>query len=105
MMSPDHQFSFVLQSIAAILFAVGLLIVVFRRNFIIIIMGLELMLNAAALSLVGFSHHFSQIEGQVQMFFIITLAAAESAIGLSLLVHWYRQSGSLETTDAQLLKG
>ena len=99
----DHS-SFV-QILAAFLFCIGLLIVIFRRNLIVMLMGVELLLNAANLSLIGFSHHFSMIDGQLQAFFVITLAAAESAIGLSILVNLYRHIGSINTSDTQLMKG
>ncbi|MBI2522578.1 MAG: NADH-quinone oxidoreductase subunit NuoK [Bdellovibrio sp.] len=91
--------------LAAFLFALGLLTVIVRRNTIIILMGIEMMLNAANLSLVGFSHYLAQINGQVQVFFIITIAAAESAIGLSILVNLYRNFTSIKTDNAVTLKG
>jgi NADH-quinone oxidoreductase subunit K len=94
-----------LQILAAFLFTIGLLIVLTRRNTIILLMGVELMLNAANLSLVGFSHHLSHIDGQMQVFFVITIAAAESAIGLSILVNLYRNFGSIKTDMAMGLRG
>jgi NADH:ubiquinone oxidoreductase subunit K len=99
----DH--SSLVQVLAAFLFCVGLLVVIFRRNLIIMLMGVELILNAANLSLIGFSNHFSMIDGQLQAFFVITIAAAESAIGLSILVNLYRHFGGINTIDTQLLKG
>jgi len=94
-----------LQLLAAFLFTSGLLVVLLRRDTIMILMGIELLLNAANLSLVAFSKSSHMIEGQVQVFFIITIAAAESAIGLSILVNLYRNFGSINTQSANTLKG
>jgi NADH-quinone oxidoreductase subunit K len=94
-----------IQTLAAFLFVMGLLIVVLRRNTVMVLMGIELMLNAANLSIVAFSNSAAMIEGQVQVFFIITIAAAESAIGLSILVNLYRNFGSIKTQNANTLKG
>ncbi len=94
-----------IQILAAFLFTMGLLVVLLRRDTIMILMGIELLLNAANLSLVGFSNSSHMIEGQLQVFFIITIAAAESAIGLSILVNLYRNFGSIKTQSATTLKG
>ena len=94
-----------LQVIAAFLFTMGMLVVLMRRDTIMILMGIELLLNAANLSLVAFSNSFGMIEGQIQVFFIITIAAAESAIGLSIVVNLYRNFGSIKTQAATTLKG
>jgi NADH:ubiquinone oxidoreductase subunit K len=94
-----------MQLLAAFLFVMGMLIVLLRRDTIMVLMGIELLLNAANLSLVGFSHGNNMIEGQIQVFFIITIAAAESAIGLSILVNLYRNFGSINTQVAKTLKG
>jgi NADH-quinone oxidoreductase subunit K len=93
------------QILALFLFLIGLLIVTLRRNSIVILMGIELMLNAANLSLVHFSHSMGMLEGQIQVFFVITIAAAESAIGLSILVNLYRHFGSLKTNQATTIQG
>ncbi|MBL7666307.1 MAG: NADH-quinone oxidoreductase subunit NuoK [Bacteriovoracaceae bacterium] len=93
------------QVLAAFLFTVGILIVLLRRDTIMILMGIELMLNAANLSIVAFSKAAGMVEGQIQVFFIITIAAAESAIGLSILVNLYRNFGSIKTQKANTLKG
>lgn len=95
----------ILQGLAAILFTAGLLIILLRRNTMLLLLGLELMLNAANLSLISFSHSWQQVNGQVQVFFVITLAAAESAIGLSILVNLYRHFGEIRTDVATTLKG
>ncbi len=94
-----------LQILAAFLFCIGMLVVLLRRDTIMILMGIELLLNAANLSLVAFSKSAGMIEGQIQVFFVITIAAAESAVGLSILVNLYRNFGSIKTQSATTLKG
>jgi NADH-quinone oxidoreductase subunit K len=94
-----------IQILAAFLFCTGILVVLLRRDTIMILMGIELLLNAANLSLVAFSKSAGMIEGQLQVFFVITIAAAESAIGLSILVNLYRNFGSIKTQSATTLKG
>ena len=94
-----------IQYLAAFLFVLGTMVVILRRDTIMVLMGIELLLNAANLSLVGFSNASNMIEGQLQVFFIITIAAAESAIGLSILVNLYRNFGSIKTESATTLKG
>jgi NADH-quinone oxidoreductase subunit K len=94
-----------LQLLAAFLFTMGMLVVLMRRDTIMILMGIELLLNAANLSMVAFSKANHMIEGQMQVFFVITIAAAESAIGLSILVNLYRNFGSIKTQNATNLKG
>jgi NADH-quinone oxidoreductase subunit K len=94
-----------IQYLAAFLFSVGMMVVLLRRDTIMVLMGIELLLNAANLSLVGFSNSSQMIEGQLQVFFVITIAAAESAIGLSILVNLYRNFGSIKTETANTLKG
>jgi len=73
-------------TVSVVLFCLGLLGVIIRRNLIVMYMGLELMLNAANLALVAFSHFRDNLDGQVMVFFIITVAAAEVAVGLALIV-------------------
>ena len=94
-----------IQILAAFLFTVGMLVVLLRRDTIMVLMGIELLLNAANISLVAFSKSGGMIDGQLQVFFIITVAAAESAIGLSILVNLYRNFGSIQTQSATTLKG
>lgn len=95
----------IIQLLAAFLFTMGVLVVLLRRDTIMILLGIELMLNAANLSLVGFSRSMGMIDGQLQVFFVISIAAAESAIGLSILVNLYRNFGSIQTQTATTLKG
>jgi NADH-quinone oxidoreductase subunit K len=94
-----------IQVLAAFLFTVGMLIVLLRRDTIMILMGIELLLNAANLSMVAFSKSAQMLDGQIQVFFVITIAAAESAVGLSILVNLYRNFGSINTQKATTLKG
>lgn len=82
------------------LFSIGVMGVLFRRNAIIILMCVELMLNAANLLLVAFSAFEANIEGQMIVFFVIVVAAAEVAVGLALLISIYR---NLSSTDINLL--
>jgi NADH:ubiquinone oxidoreductase subunit K len=93
------------QLLAAFLFTMGILVVILRRETIMVLMGIELLLNAANLSLVGFSKSAQLLDGQIQVFFVITIAAAESAVGLSILVNLYRNFGSTKTLSANTLKG
>ncbi len=94
-----------IQLLAAFLFIMGMMVVLLRRDTIMVLMGIELLLNSANLSMVAFSRSAQMIDGQMQVFFVITIAAAESAIGLSILVNLYRNFGSIKTQDAQTLKG
>jgi len=90
--------------ISALLFALGLLGVITRRNLLIIYMSLELMLNAANLALVAFSRFNSNLDGQIMVFFIITVAAAEVAVGLALIVAIYRKRQTAQVEDLASLK-
>ena len=90
--------------VSAILFSLGLLGVIVRRNLLIIYMGLELMLNAANLALVAFSRFNNNLDGQVFVFFIITVAAAEVAVGLALIVALYRRRQTAHVEDLTVMK-
>ena len=91
-------------TVSALLFALGLLGVVIRRNLLVIYMSLELMLNAANLALVAFSRFNNNLAGQVFVFFIITVAAAEVAVGLALIVALFRKRQSTHVEDLANLK-
>lgn len=91
--------------LSAVLMAIGLFGVVTRKNAIVILMGLELMLNAANLAFVAFSRHHGNLQGQVFTFFVIAVAAAEAAVALSILVALFRLKGSVTLDDATELKG
>ena len=90
--------------VSALLFCLGLLGIVIRRNLIVMYMGLELMLNAANLALVAFSYFNADLHGQILVFFIITVAAAEVAVGLALIVAIYRKRQTTDVTDLTHLK-
>jgi NADH-quinone oxidoreductase subunit K len=90
--------------VSGILFCLGLLGVIVRRNLLIIYMGLELMLNAANLALVAFSRFNNNLDGQVFVFFIITVAAAEVSVGLALIVALYRKRQTAQVEDLTLMK-
>jgi NADH-quinone oxidoreductase subunit K len=90
--------------VSALLFALGLLGVILRRNLLVIYMSLELMLNAANLALVAFSSFNNIAGGQVFVFFVITVAAAEVAVGLALIVALYRKRQTAHIEDLTSLK-
>ncbi|MBN8247903.1 MAG: NADH-quinone oxidoreductase subunit NuoK [Verrucomicrobia bacterium] len=90
--------------VSALLFSLGLFGVLARRNLLVIYMSLELMLNAANLALVAFSRYHANLKGQVMVFFIITVAAAEVAVGLALIVALYRKRGTAHVEDLNSLR-
>ena len=90
--------------VSAVLFCLGLLGVILRRNLLVIYMSLELMLNAANLALVAFSRFNGHLNGQVMVFFIITVAAAEVAVGLALIVALYRKRQTAHVEDLASMK-
>jgi len=85
--------------VSAILFSLGLLGVTTRRNLLVLYMSLEMMLNAANLALVAFSRFNGKLNGQMMVFFIITVAAAEVAVGLALIVALYRKRQTAHVED------
>lgn len=91
--------------VSAILFAMGMMCILLRRNTLLVFMGLELNLNAANLALAAFSAFTGRVEGQVFVFFLIAIAAAEVAVGLAILVALYRRIQSVGTDDLRTLKG
>ena len=90
--------------VSAMLFALGLAGVIVRRNLLIIYMSLELLLNAANLALVAFSRFTNNLDGQVFVFFVITVAAAEVSVGLALIVAVYRKRQTVHVEDLRTLK-
>ena len=90
--------------VSVLLFCLGLLGVIVRRNLLVIYMSLELMLNAANLALVAFSRFSNNLDGQVFVFFTITVAAAEVAVGLALIVALYRKRQTAHVEDLTTLK-
>jgi NADH-quinone oxidoreductase subunit K len=93
-------------SVAAILFTIGIFgIFLNRKNVIIILMSVELMLLAVNINLVAFSSYLNDLVGQVFAVFILTVAAAEAAIGLAILVVYFRNRGSIAVEDINMMKG
>lgn len=90
--------------LSAIVFLTGLVGVLVRRNIIIILLSVELMLNATNINFVAFSHYFHNVAGQVFVFFTLTVAAAEVAVGLAIIIALYRSQASINVDDFQLLK-
>jgi len=92
--------------LAALVFAVGVVgIFLNRKNLIILLMAIELMLLAVNMNFIAFSHALGDVSGQVFVFFILTVAAAESAIGLAILVALFRNLKSINVADLDTLKG
>ena len=92
--------------LGALLFAIGVAgIFLNRKNLIVILMAIELMLLAVNMNFIAFSHQLGDISGQVFVFFILTVAAAESAIGLAILVALFRNLRSINVADLGSLKG
>ena len=93
-------------TVAAILFTLGIFgIFLNRKNVIIILMSIELMLLAVNINLVAFSTHLNDLVGQIFAMFVLTVAAAEAAIGLAILVVYFRNRGSIEVEDINVMKG
>lgn len=92
--------------VGAIVFGLGLAgVVINRKNVIILLMCVELLLLAVNTNFVVFSHYFNDIAGQVFVFFILTVAAAEAAIGLAILITLYRTRKTIEVDELDILKG
>ena len=93
-------------SLGAMLFALAMIgIFLNRKNLIVLLMAIELMLLAVNINFVAFSHYLGDMHGQVFVFFILTVAAAESAIGLAILVLLFRNKTSIDAEDLNTLKG
>ena len=93
-------------SVAAILFTLGILgIFLNRKNVIVILMSVELMLLAVNINLIAFSAYLNDMVGQVFAMFVLTVAAAEAAIGLAILVVYFRNRGSIAVEDVNMMKG
>ena len=98
-MSPDHYLF-----LAAILFTIGALGVLLRRNAILVFMSIELMLNSVNLTLVSFSREKGTLDGQIMAFFVMVVAAAEVVVGLAIIMSIFRTRRSASVDDANLLK-
>jgi NADH-quinone oxidoreductase subunit K len=90
--------------LSAILFTIGTVGALTRRNLVVILMSIELMLNAVNLSLVGFSRAFGEVDGHVFVLMVITVAAAEVAVGLGIVISLFRNRDSVNVEDVSLLK-
>ena len=91
--------------LSAALFTIGVICVLTRRNILIILMSIELILNAANLNLIAFSRQLSDVSGQIFAIFVITVAAAEAAVGLGILIALFRLRDTVNADDIDLLKG
>ena len=93
-------------TLGAILFALSVIgIFLNRKNLIVLLMAIELMLLAINMNFVAFSHYLGDLDGQIFVFFILTVAAAESAIGLAILVQLFRNKSSINVDELNTLKG
>ncbi len=91
-------------TVSAILFAMGTYGVLTRRNAIVIFMCIELMLNSVNLTFIALSSHLQSMDGQVFVMFVMVVAAAEAAVGLALMISFYRNRESIDVDDMNLLK-
>ncbi len=92
-------------ALSAIVFTIGMLCVLLRRNLIVMLMGIELMLNAVNLTFVAFAHYSSDISGQIMVFFVMTVAAAEAGVGLALAVSIFKRFKEVNIKFLEHLKG
>lgn len=92
-------------TLSALMFTLGIVGVVVRRNAIVVFMCIELMLNAVNLSFVALSRLVGNLDGQIAVFFVMVVAAAEAAVGLAIIISIFRATKSVETSDANQLNG
>lgn len=92
-------------SLSAVLFVIGMLGVLLRRNAIVIFLSIELMLNAVNLSLVAFSQSFGNVDGLVLAFFVMSVAAAEAAVGLAIVIALFRNKETVNVNEINLFRG
>ncbi len=90
--------------LSAVLFILGALGVLLRRNAIVVLMSIELMLNSVNLTLVAFSQALGDVSGQILVFFVMSLAAAEAAVGLAIVIALFRNKLTVDVSAFQLLK-
>ena len=90
--------------LSALLFAIGTIGVLTRRNAIVIFMCVELMLNAVNLTFIAFSKYLGNLDGQIFVFFVMTVAAAEAAVGLALMIAFYKNRESIDVEDMNMMK-
>jgi NADH-quinone oxidoreductase subunit K len=91
-------------ALSAVLFAIGVAGVLIRRDIIVILMSIELMLNAVNLTFIAFARFLGSMDGQVIVFFVMTVAAAEAVVGLAIVISVFRHRRTLDPQDMQLLK-
>ncbi len=91
-------------ALSVALFSLGVIGVLVRRNILVILMCIEMMLNAVNLAFIGFADHFKAVDGQVFVFFVMTVAAAEVAVGLALIVAIFRTRATVYVDDLNILK-
>lgn len=91
-------------TVAAILFAMGAYGVLTRRNAIVIFMCVELMLNSVNLTFISLSHHLQSMDGQIFVLFVMTVAAAEAAVGLALMITFFRNRETIDVDQVNMLK-
>jgi NADH-quinone oxidoreductase subunit K len=92
-------------TLSAVIFVIGVIGVLVRRNALIIFMSIELMLNAANLAFVAFARELGSLDGQIFVFFVMTVAAAEVAVGLAIIVNVFRLKETVYVDEINLLKG
>src|SRR5512145_2706681 len=90
--------------LSAVLFAIGVSTVLLRRGAIVILMGVELMLNAANLAFITFARQYQTPEAQIYVFFVMTLAAAEAAVGLAIVIALFRLRGTTDVDEISVMK-
>ena len=90
--------------LSAVLFTVGVIGVLVRRNAIVIFMSIELMLNAVNLSFVAISRHLDSLDGQIFVFFVMTVAAAEVAVGLAIIINLFRNKETINVDEINIMK-
>lgn len=98
---PLHYYLFV----STVIFLIGMLGVLTRRNVIIILMSIELMLNAVNINFIAFSYFLNNIHGQIFVFFVMTVAAAEAAVGLAVVVYMFRNKNTLNDDEFSIMRG
>jgi len=91
--------------VSAIIFTIGVTGVLIRRNPLIIFMSIELMLNAVNLSFIAFSHYLNSVDGQMFVFLVLTVAAAEVVVGLAIIVSIFRTRRDIDVDDMNILRG
>ena len=92
-------------SLSAVLFTMGVLGVLLRRNVIVVFLSIELMLNAVNLSLVALSQAFGDVDGQILVFFVMSVAAAEAAVGLAIVIALFRNRETVNVDEIRLFRG